>query len=68
MPEFITGHENYNEEDDYVYSSQFELLRPSEASGKRGKDVMPSEREFENELEDYIQKCMLKKKARQTNY
>lgn len=62
VPEFITGHENYNEEDDYVYSSQFELLRPSEASGKRGKDVNAIEREFENELEDYIQKCMLKKK------
>ena len=62
VPEFITEYEDYNEDDDYLYISPFHLLRPSEASGKRGKDDDAEEREFENELEDYITKCMLQKK------
>jgi hypothetical protein len=62
VPAFITEHEHYDENDDYLYTSQIQLLRPSEASGKRGKDGDAEEREFENELEEYINKCILKKK------
>ena len=61
IPDFITDHPDYGEDDDCVHLSAIELLRPSDASGKRGKDINSFEREFENEIEDYISKCMLQK-------
>ncbi|HEX7412838.1 MAG TPA: hypothetical protein VF411_02250, partial [Bacteroidia bacterium] len=59
IPEFMQPEDG---EIDYVYISQFELLRPSDISGRRGKDIDAEEREFEQEIEDYINKCSLKKK------
>jgi hypothetical protein len=65
IPEFMQPEDG---DADLVYLSQLELLRPSDISGRRGSDDedYPSEaREFEQELEDYINKCSLKKKPDQ---
>jgi hypothetical protein len=65
IPEFMQPEDDDAE---IVYLSQLELLRPSDISGRRGSDDedFPSEaREFEQELEDYINKCSLKKKPDQ---
>jgi len=52
VPSFIKSYHKFN--DDNVYTSQIALLRPADASGKRNKD-------FEEELQEYIDKCTLEK-------
>ena len=51
VPDYIDNH-------DYLYFSQFQLLRPSEASGHRDEY-------FEEELGEYFDKCTLTKKPDQ---
>jgi len=47
--------DNIDDGDGYIYTSQIQLLRPSEASGKRDEY-------FQEELEEYISLCSLTKK------
>jgi len=53
VPDFLD-----NSNDGYFYTTGFQLLRPSEASGRRDED-------FEMELETYIQKYSIKEKPDQ---
>ena len=53
VPESIMEIYKY-EDNDKVYTSQFQLLRPSEASGKRDPD-------FETDLQEFIDNCSLNK-------
>lgn len=52
---FIKKSDGYDYDEDSVYTSQLQLLRPSDASGKRDEY-------FEEELQEYIEKCSLRKK------
>ena len=52
VPSFIKNYHKSN--DGNVYTSQIVVLRPGDASGKRNKD-------FEAELQQYIDKCTLEK-------
>ncbi len=59
VPAFMNRNNDYSGSD-YVYFSQLQLLRPSDVSGKL--EEYGDEDEFARELNDYINKCSLKKK------
>ena len=71
VPAFIADYEDENgwnefEDNQLVYFSPIQLLRPSDASGKRELlDEWGDESGFEADLNDYINKCTLRKKPDQ---
>jgi hypothetical protein len=58
IPDFIEE-STYCSDSGYVYFSQFQLFRPSQASGKL--EEFKEEYDFGRQIEDYITKCSLKK-------
>ena len=71
VPSFIADYEDENgwnefEDNELVYFSPIQLFRPSDASGKRELlDEYGDECGFETDLNDYINKCTLRKKPDQ---
>jgi hypothetical protein len=59
IPDFIEE-STHCSDSGYVYFCQFQLYRPSEASGKL--DEFNDESDFARQIDDYITKCSLKKK------